>query len=59
MPDHIGGKINAIHIPITDIEDKLAWKFTYRGEYSVKTKTWAKNYSIRPPPKTIVNIIWK
>lgn len=31
--DHIINKIEAISIPITNINDRSAWKFTLNGEY--------------------------
>lgn len=39
--NHIINKIKAIAIPITDINDRNAWKLTSIGEYSVETATSA------------------
>lgn len=40
-----------MHIPSTNVKDKLTWKFTSHGEYSVKTTTWTNNDLIHPYPK--------
>lgn len=44
-------KIQKIPIPINDIEDRIAWKFTSDGDFSVKTAAWANNESSRPHQK--------
>lgn len=57
---HIIDKIKKITIPNTDAKDKLTWKFTTHGEYSVKKATWGNNDSVCPNLKaTIINSIWK
>lgn len=39
LKEDIIDKINCIPIPMNNIEDKLAWKFTPSGEFSVKIPT--------------------
>lgn len=60
FPDHIINTIKAIPIPISNIAAKIQWKCINDSNFSVKTATWANNYSIRPHTKAkILNNIWK
>lgn len=43
--------IAIVPIPIIEIDGRLAWKFAFHGEYSIKIVIWANNESIRPHPK--------
>lgn len=49
--NHIIDKIGAIHIPVTDIDDELAWEYIVIVEYSIKIATWGNNEWIRLNPK--------
>lgn len=42
LPDHIIKEIKAIPIPITYLNDRIMWRCTPYGGYSVKTATWGK-----------------
>lgn len=47
-------------VPINNIDDRFAWKFTSDNEFSVKIAKWANNDSVRPHPKAkSINGIWK
>lgn len=48
IPHDIFNRIKAIPIPISNVVDKLMWKFTTDGNFSVKTATWAINDIIKP-----------
>lgn len=37
LPDNIIDKLSVIPIPLNNIEDKIAWKFTTHSEFPVKT----------------------
>lgn len=36
---------------VSNIDGRLAWKFTSNSEFSIKTVTWANNTTINPYPK--------
>lgn len=40
-----------IPISINNIKDKIVWKFTNYGEFSIRTAIWANNYAVRPYAK--------
>lgn len=46
--NQIINKIKAFPILITNLDDKIAWKFTSTEDFSVKTITWANNNHIPP-----------
>lgn len=35
-----------IPIPLNDMQDKIIWKYTADGNFSIKTATWANNDKI-------------
>lgn len=43
LPATIVHKISNIHIPLNDIQDKIIWKYTVDGNFSVKKATWTSN----------------
>lgn len=48
----------AIPIPMTDVSDKIIWKFSRDDKFSVKTTTWTNNDQILSYPNTkILNSI--
>lgn len=51
IPDHITNRIKAILIPISNVTDRLIWKFTTDGHFSVKKVTWATIIILKPHPK--------
>lgn len=51
IPSQIIDVIKTIHAPIKEVEDRLTWKFTGHGEYTVKTVTWTNNDFIHPHRK--------
>lgn len=44
-------KIIIIPIPVNDVEEKIIWKLTSDGTFSVKATTWTNNVSILPHPR--------
>lgn len=51
LTNHIINKIKAIPIFISDIEDRIKWKFTSNGQFSLKSITWANNNNNVPLPR--------
>lgn len=43
LPKHIINNIKAIPIPIFDLKDRIAWKFTSHYNFSIKIATWTDN----------------
>lgn len=59
LPNDILDKVIQIHIPVNNIDDRKAWRFSPLRLF-VKTATWANNTSVRPHPKAkFINSIWK
>lgn len=45
-------KIKAIPIPVSDINDRPAWKSTTSGGFSITSATWTNNDKMPPHPRT-------
>lgn len=59
LPCDIISKINNIPIPMTNIKDKIVWKFNSIGQFSIKSATWANNTDIPSYPKAkFISNLW-
>lgn len=58
IPTPLVNKIKSIPITISNIRDKLLWKYPNIGEYSNKIATWANNESIKSKPKAKLLIVF-
>lgn len=59
LSNHIIDDVRNIAAPVSNIDDKMIWKFSTDSNFSIKTVTWANNGSIDPHPKAkFQNNIW-
>lgn len=59
-PSHIVEMIGNSPILVLDVQDRIIWKYSADGSFSIKTATWTYNDKILPLPRSkLLNRIWK